>query len=142
MKSRIKTLVIAGMLSIGAYATLIPTQAHAAPNNGGGIVFHRSDCSAYNVRFYGGGGRYSGSTCGYWISELERTIIWAQDWNWSYCDLARVRGTLQSWSDKGITPTSGSNQSSNTQYVNFFPIVWALQDSVGSAIGQTGKCGY
>ena len=142
MKSRIKTLVIAGMLSIGAYATLIHTQAHAAPNNGGGIVFHKSDCGAYNVRFYGGGGQFSGSACGYWIAELERTIIWAQDHNWSYCDLARVRETLTNWSNDGVKQGQGNNTKSSTQYVNFFPIAWALQDTVSSAIAQTGKCGY
>ena len=37
-----------------------------ADKNGDGIVYHRSDCSLGNVRWYGAGGDWSGSTCDSW----------------------------------------------------------------------------
>ena len=38
-----------------------------ADRNGGGIVYHRSDCGYPRNRFYGNGGDWDGSVCGNWI---------------------------------------------------------------------------
>ena len=81
MISALKTAMICSVLAVGA--ALIPVQAHAAPNNGDGIVYHRSDCGAYNVRYYYAGGRSSGSSCNRWnLTDEDRVTIWSQDWNW------------------------------------------------------------
>ena len=54
-----------------------------ADQNGGGIVYHPSDCgggdSYVNVRFYGGGGAtgYPGSICGQWVASVFASrIVW------------------------------------------------------------------
>ena len=38
-----------------------------ADRNGGGIVYHRSDCGYPRNRAYGGGGDWAGNACGDWI---------------------------------------------------------------------------
>jgi hypothetical protein len=38
-----------------------------AGRNGGGFVYHRSNCGYPNVRFYCCGGDGPGSGCGYWV---------------------------------------------------------------------------
>jgi hypothetical protein len=60
-----------------AIATIIhwssqPVMA-ADTRSGGGIVYHRSDCGYPNVRFYGKGGEWDGSTC---------DKIWVNPVNW------------------------------------------------------------
>ena len=66
-----------------------------ADKNGDGIVYHRSDCSLGNVRWYGAGGDWSGSTCDSWglndkalqyihdHPEINHRAedIWAMEWN-------------------------------------------------------------
>ena len=58
-----------------------------ADRNGGGLVYHRSDCGYPRHRVYGNGGRWDGSKCGYWkdalipyvykdISFTEADVIW------------------------------------------------------------------
>jgi hypothetical protein len=62
-----------------------------APRNGGGIVYHRSDCSYGNVRFYGFGGDGPGSACGTWaLAPYQRDIIHSFDWNFRTEDLTAV----------------------------------------------------
>ena len=45
-----------------------------ADRNGGGIVYHRSNCGYPRHRFYGNGGDWDGSTCGNWVGFVPRTI--------------------------------------------------------------------
>jgi hypothetical protein len=66
-----------------------------ADQNGGGIVYHRSDCGYPRHRFYGNGGDWAGSACGYWIPfvppsgtlcgvyypHLYADVVWYGDYN-------------------------------------------------------------
>lgn len=62
-----------------------------APRNGGGIVYHRSDCGYGYVRFYGFGGDGPGSACGTWaLAPYQRDIIHSFDWNFRTEDLTAV----------------------------------------------------
>jgi hypothetical protein len=62
-----------------------------APQNGGGIVYHRSDCGYNNVRWYGAGGDGSGSACGTWgVPAWQRDVIHSFDWNFKTEDLTFV----------------------------------------------------
>lgn len=63
-----------------------------APRNGGGIVYHRSDCSYGNVRFYGFGGDGSGSICAGWLTfPWQMDIVHSFDWNFRFEDLDNLR---------------------------------------------------
>jgi hypothetical protein len=46
-----------------------------ADRNGGGIVYHRSDCGYPRHRFYGNGGDWAGSACGEWIPEIGGVVV-------------------------------------------------------------------
>ena len=62
-----------------------------APQNGGGIVYHRSDCGYSNVRWYGAGGDGPGSACGTWgVPAWQRDVIHSFDWNFKTEDLTFV----------------------------------------------------
>lgn len=62
-----------------------------AARNGGGIVYHRSDCSYGYVRFYGFGGDGPGSVCGTWsLAAYQRDIIHSFDWNFRTEELTQV----------------------------------------------------
>ena len=126
MLSSIKKVVLAGLIAGGAVATLSPVQAIAAPNNGGGVVYHKSDCGKWNVRFYGGGGSMSGSTCGYWLDPNLLRFIWSRDHNWSACDLAMTNHRL--WSNAGFVPGFGTLNPTDQDIEN--------------AVAQTSRCGY
>jgi len=76
MISTMKTALITAALVVGAAASLMPSQAQAAPRNGYGVVYHTSDCGAYAIRQYALGGDGAGSACGYWINDWKRTILW------------------------------------------------------------------
>ena len=65
-----------------------------ADNNGGGIVYHRSDCSYPQVNIYGAGGRWNGLGCGYWLSHAQ---IWSTEIN--------VGGVGDKSDDGGYQPT-------------------------------------
>ena len=62
-----------------------------ADRNGGGIVYHRSNCGYPRHRFYGNGGDWDGSACGNWvplipyvykdISFTEADVIWYGEYN-------------------------------------------------------------
>jgi hypothetical protein len=130
MISKFKTAMIAGVLAVGAVLTTIPVSAEAADNNGHGIVYHRSDCGNPNVRFYGDGGEWSGSTCGRWLDPILLMFVWSQDWNWSACDLARANNYF--WRNAGYEFVSGN--------LNFAPkITW---QNINKARDDTPKCGY
>ena len=122
MMSKLKTAIISSVFAVGALAALIPVPVHAADRNGYGIVYHRSDCGAYGVRQYGGGGDWSGSSCGYWIGEWDRMIVWSQDWNWSTCDLVNTRA----WA-----PGYGAGQYESPSWSKIY-----------EARDRAGKCGF
>ena len=72
--------------------------------DGGGIVYHRSDCGYSNVRFYGLGGDGDGSTCwDQWmnpvnfktLNEWDRGIIHSADFNFKAEELACVQNAGQ-----------------------------------------------
>ena len=73
-----------------------PTTEHFAAKNGGGIVYHRSDCSSGLVRMYRDGGDGQGSACGAWISQDMARIVHDNgfkggapgDHNWTFYELA------------------------------------------------------
>ncbi len=79
------------------------TPAVAAPNNGHGIVYNKSDCGGdgtyYNVRMYGNGGRWSGSACGFWgLNKEMRKQVWSNgDHNWSQDDLNTFWAQAAHW---------------------------------------------
>jgi len=53
-------------LALSLAAAPIST-AFAAPDNGGGIVYNKSDYSPNYTRMYAFGGEGGGSSCGYWL---------------------------------------------------------------------------
>lgn len=130
MISSIKTAMIAGVLAVGAVLTTIPVSAEAAGQNGHGIVYHRSDCGNPNVRFYGNGGEFSGSTCGRWLDPTLLMFVWSQDWNWSACDLAMANNKL--W-------TQGTTRA---QYIGVTSFAIPTWEDIYSARDSTAKCGY
>ena len=63
-----------------------------ADRNGGGLVYHRSDCGYPRHRVYGDGGNWPGSLCGNWIVQIGgnslcgveinmHDVIWYGDYN-------------------------------------------------------------
>ena len=76
MISKLKTVIVSGLIALGAIASFVPVQAQAADNNGWGIVYHPSDCSRPYLRMYGNGDRWSGSTCGMWIDWQLAQAVW------------------------------------------------------------------
>jgi hypothetical protein len=59
-----------------------------APQNGGGIVYHRSNCGYGYVRWYGAGGEGPAQACGTWsLAAYQRDIIHSFDWNFRTEDL-------------------------------------------------------
>jgi hypothetical protein len=75
-----------------------PTNEHFAAKNGGGIVYHRSDCGNESVRMYASGGDWSGSACGSWLDPELTKIVHnvgfkngaPGDHNWTYCELTKA----------------------------------------------------
>ena len=85
-----------------------------ADQNGGGIVYHPSDCgggdSYVNVRFYGGGGAdgYPGSACGFWgVDRVKRKIIWYANSPGNKND-NNYNGTGHNWSVDNLADTNMS----------------------------------
>lgn len=65
-----------------------------ADKNGGGFVYHRSDCGSGYVRLYGGGGGegWTGSACGTWaLEDWQIDIIHKYDWNFKLEDLQQLK---------------------------------------------------
>ena len=93
-----KKLALIAVLGCVVSFGLIQNPALAAPNNGYGIVYNKSDCggdgSYYNVRMYGNGGRWSGSACGFWgLDKKRRKQVWSNgDHNWSQDELNTIFG--------------------------------------------------
>jgi hypothetical protein len=59
-----------------------------AKQNGGGIVYHRSDCGSGYVRWYSAGGNSPCSACEKWLLEdWQIDIIHQYDWNFKAEDL-------------------------------------------------------
>ena len=89
MKSSIKKTMKASLVVIAGLATLGLQQVQAAPKNGDGLVYHRSDCSPGHVRVYGGGGDFRGSTCGQWLAPEMIKVIWRGNGNhnWRYDEI-------------------------------------------------------
>lgn len=71
--------ILLSILSIN----FITNTALAAPNNGYGFVYHRSDCSPGEVNIYGNGGRWGGLGCGKWLSEFAMEVIHTTDYNFN-----------------------------------------------------------
>ena len=87
IKLTISTLVMIGQLFLASAVLtgFTPQPAAAAGQNGHGIVYNRSDCGYPNVRFYGNGGDWSGSTCDGWLDGMQAKCVWAGDYsnyNW------------------------------------------------------------
>lgn len=63
----------------------------AAPRNGDGYVYNKSDCGFPNVRTYAFGGDGPGSACGcgrWSLSDAQCAKVWSDGGhNWSQCDL-------------------------------------------------------
>ena len=92
IKLTISTLVMIGQLFLASAVLtgFTPQPAAAAGQNGHGIVYNRSDCGYPNVRFYGNGGDWSGSTCDGWLDGMQAKCVWAgnyQNYNWSTDEL-------------------------------------------------------
>ena len=90
MISKFKTAMIAGVLAVAAVLILVPVQAQAAGKNGDGIVYHRSDCGAFGMRQYGGGGDWAGGACGYWLNTQMGQIVWSEDHNWTIWEICQT----------------------------------------------------
>jgi len=74
--------------AVDAAATLLPGRSKGAPQNGTGIVYHRSDCSPNSVRWYGAGGEGRGQPCGQHLLERwQIDVIHSFDWNFRLEDL-------------------------------------------------------
>ena len=58
-----------------------------ADRNGGGIVYHRSNCGYPRHRFYGNGGDWDGSACGYWIPFVPRGTLCGEGYPNLYADV-------------------------------------------------------
>ena len=110
--------VLSASIVVAALALTVPAQVQAAPNNGHGIVYHPSDCGRGYVRSYGAGGRWSGSACGRWLSQVGFYRVWdAMDRNHNYTayDLQRLciavvpydNAGCSDW-DKGLFTGGGS----------------------------------
>ena len=87
-KLTISTLVMIGQLFLASAVLtgFTPQPAAAAGQNGHGIVYHRSDCGYPNVRFYGNGGDWSGSTCDVWLDGTQAKCVWAGEYSNYNCD--------------------------------------------------------
>ena len=84
-------------------------KVQAAPNNGSGIVYHRSDCGEKYTRYYGGGGRMSGSKCGEWIAIngcMLKVIRAEGNHNW-YPEEAMKEAHKRGWFMVGTEPRKG-----------------------------------
>ena len=76
--------------------------AFAAPRNGDGLVYHRSDCGDKNVRMYGEGGDsiVGGSMCGEWLfSKFLVQLVHSTDYNFNTDQLNCMQRqfTTQKW---------------------------------------------
>lgn len=79
------SIIRASLISAASIVLLVATgAAQAAPKNGSGIVYNKSDCGKPNVRFYGNGGDFSGSKCNTWgLNNQQLEKIWSDgDHNW------------------------------------------------------------
>lgn len=106
MMEKFKTAMLSIFLSAGIMATLASLQVQAAGKNGDGIVYHRSDCSPGFVRMYGGGGDWSGSACGKWLSPLAIKTVWNADHNWRIDEIDDCATYVRDYLTVG-TPTVG-----------------------------------
>jgi hypothetical protein len=103
-----RKLALIAALGCAVLAGTGESPAVAAPNNGHGIVYNKSDCggdgSYYNVRMYGNGGRWSGSACGSWGLDRDRRIkVWSNgDHNWSQDELNTIFGKADQAIKTGI----------------------------------------
>ena len=74
--------------AVDAVENLLPGRSKGAPQNGTGIVYHRSDCSHHSVRWYGAGGEGRGQPCGQHLLERwQIDVIHSFDWNFRLEDL-------------------------------------------------------
>ena len=102
-----------------------------APRNGGGIVYHRSDCSYGNVRFYGVGGDGPGSICGGWLTfRWQADIVHSFDWNFRLEDLDNLR---QAHFDYTMAVNNGSAAEARDRERAFFDAVNAINGGRGNA---------
>jgi hypothetical protein len=102
-----------------------------APRNGGGIVYHRSDCSYGNVRFYGVGGDGPGSICGGWLTfKWQADIVHSFDWNFRLEDLDNLR---QAHFDYTMAVNNGSAGEARDRERAFFDAVNAVNGGRGNA---------
>ena len=77
-----------------------PTTEHFAGRNGWGVVYHRSDSSRGNTRWYGMGGEMSGSKCWGWIDAQQSDVVHYNgfqgagpgDHNWTIEEINSVLG--------------------------------------------------
>ena len=100
MKSLLIRYLGCSALALSLAAAPIST-AFAAPDNGGGIVYNKSDCSPNYTRMYAFGGAGGGSSCGYWLDSNAQAEVWSNgDHNWTAgeaseafrqaCNVARI----------------------------------------------------
>jgi hypothetical protein len=104
-----------------------------APQNGGGIVYHRSNCGYNNVRWYGAGGEGPGQACGTWsLPAYQRDIIHSFDWNFRTEDLSAIhRGWFEFYQDAASTQASWP--SARRLEVMFFDAVDTFSGRRGNA---------
>ena len=89
--------VLSASIAVAALALTVPAQVQAAPNNGYGIVYHKSNCGKGNVRQYGAGGRWAGSACGSWVAMLWYPGVWeamSRGHNYTYDELCILAETV------------------------------------------------
>jgi hypothetical protein len=108
-----------------------------APKNGGGIVYHSSDCGSDYVRWYGFGGDGKGQPCDTWgLEPFKIDVIHSADWNFTAEDLNRLAFIRAGWAVLRETDLFTP--------VVFFPeeqkqAIWAIEnrffDEVNSANG-------
>lgn len=102
-----------------------------APRNGGGIVYHRSDCSDGNVRFYGVGGEGPGSICGSWLAfRWQADIVHSFNWNFRLEDLAKLREAHYQYT---LAVNNGSAAEARDRERAFFDAVNAVNGGRGNA---------
>ena len=103
-----RKLALIAALGCAVLAGTGESPAVAAPPNGSGAVYNKSDCggegSYYNVRMYLNGGRWGGSACGFWGLDRDRRIkVWSNgDHNWSQDDLDTIFGKADQAIKTGI----------------------------------------
>jgi hypothetical protein len=73
-------------LSLGSTVNINSELSSKAGRNGGGFVFHRSNCGYPNVRMYCCGGDGPSSACGYWVDTLTPYSIRCRNYNDPVCE--------------------------------------------------------